>query len=211
MRVRPFRVKFFGGDDAIRKDVRDGVPPALDNAVWTANHGQLAADHAGSEDGRERLAGPCARPVADPLLLSDADGEVALHQVRRARLAVDGESDSRAEWQVLWPGDIRPETCVRICSAYPSPETPWPAPPRPLRPVGVLPNLGDCGGEQEFDRFLVRRTDDVEAERTQNVFGLDDRELLFASSPLPQRVHPHGLEESLPWLVFFAAFRDSRV
>ena len=35
---------------------------------------------------------------------------------------------------------------------------------RCLIAVGVLPDLGDGGGEEEFDGLFVRRTDDVEAE-----------------------------------------------
>ncbi len=91
----------FGRHDAIGEDVPDRPPPTLDDAVRATDDGELAADHAGSEDRRERLAGPGARPVADTLPLSDANGEMPLHQVRQGRLAVDVEGVAVRNGKVL--------------------------------------------------------------------------------------------------------------
>ncbi len=50
--------------------------------------------------------------------------------------------------------------------------------------VGVLPDLGDGGCEEEFDRLFVRRADDVESNRPQDLSRLDHRE-----RPLPFLLH----------------------
>ena len=72
-----------GGYDTVGENLADLLAPAFDDTVRAADDGQLASNHSGSQDSRERLAGPGARPVADALLIADADGEMPLHEVRQ--------------------------------------------------------------------------------------------------------------------------------
>jgi hypothetical protein len=68
------------------------LPPAFDHTVRAANNRELTPDNPGSQNGRERLTGPGARPIANAFPLPDANGEVSLHEIRGLRFAVNLES-----------------------------------------------------------------------------------------------------------------------
>ena len=106
-----------------------------------------------------------------------------LHEVRQRWLAVDAEGVAFGNREVFDLAIFVQEPFANFLGIS------FPAERLRLRhgrrfiPVGVLPDLGDSRRDQEFDRLLIRRTDDLKAERSEHVLGFDDRKLLVPLLP----------------------------
>ena len=64
------------GHNTIRVGGEDVSSPAINHAIWTANHGERCADHTAGEDGRKRFSGTGARPVPNSMPVATVKGNL---------------------------------------------------------------------------------------------------------------------------------------